>query len=236
MPRACRNFCGGRVWHVTHRCHKKAFLLKFARDRRRWRHWLFVAQRRYGLSVLNYVVTSNHVHLLLADQGHDEISRSMQLVAARTAQEYNVRKKRRGAFWEDRYHATAIQTDKHLLRCLTYIDLNMVRAAAVNHPKAWEVCGYNEIQCPWRRKGVIDFEMLGAYLEMSSRDEIAALLHRRIDEEIVSSRRDPVWTESIGVGDRKYLSRLKNDLGVRGYGKYMAECNETLVLRDCGNP
>jgi hypothetical protein len=48
--------------------------------------------------------------------------------------------------------------------------------------------------------------------------------------------RDPVWTESIGVGDRKYLSRLKNDLGVRGYGKYMAECNETLVLRDCGNP
>jgi hypothetical protein len=26
----------GCVWHITHRCHKKEFLLKFGRDRRRW--------------------------------------------------------------------------------------------------------------------------------------------------------------------------------------------------------
>jgi putative transposase len=30
----------------------------------------------------------------------------MQLIAGRTAQEYNRRKNRQGAFWEDRYHAT----------------------------------------------------------------------------------------------------------------------------------
>ncbi|VAW65049.1 Transposase and inactivated derivatives [hydrothermal vent metagenome] len=34
----------------------------------------------------------------------------MQLIAGRTAQEYNQRKNRKGAFWEDRYHATAIDT------------------------------------------------------------------------------------------------------------------------------
>jgi hypothetical protein len=33
----------------------------------------------------------------------------MQLIAGRTAQEYNQRKARGGAFWEDRYHATAIE-------------------------------------------------------------------------------------------------------------------------------
>ena len=31
------------------------------------------------------------------------------------------------AFWEDRYHATAVQDGDHLIRCLVYIDLNMVR-------------------------------------------------------------------------------------------------------------
>jgi putative transposase len=42
-------------------------------------------------------------------QGIDAIPRTMQLVAGRTGQEYNQRKKRKGAFREDRYHATAVE-------------------------------------------------------------------------------------------------------------------------------
>jgi putative transposase len=49
------------------------------------------------------MVTSNHVHLLVKDIGGDVIAQSMQLIAGRTAQEYNQRKNRHGAFWEDRY-------------------------------------------------------------------------------------------------------------------------------------
>ena len=60
MPRANRHFVSGHVWHITHRCHKKEFLLKFARDRKRWLHWLFEAKKRYGPTILNYIVTSNH--------------------------------------------------------------------------------------------------------------------------------------------------------------------------------
>jgi REP element-mobilizing transposase RayT len=91
---------------MTHRCHKKEFLLKFVRDRRRWLDWLFEAKKRFGLSVLNYTVTSNHIHLLVYDNnGRDAVAKSMQLIAARTGQEYNIRKQRKGTFWEDRYHA-----------------------------------------------------------------------------------------------------------------------------------
>ena len=67
MPRAHRHFLPGQLWHITHRCHEKSFLLKFARDRRRYLRWLFEAKKRFGLCVLNYVVTSNHVHLLVKD-------------------------------------------------------------------------------------------------------------------------------------------------------------------------
>ena len=89
---------------------------------------MFEAKRRFGLRILNYIVTSNHIHLLVQDRGRDEIAHSMQLIAGRTVQEYNRRKQHSGAFWEDRYHATAVDTGEHLLRCLAYIDLNMVRA------------------------------------------------------------------------------------------------------------
>jgi hypothetical protein len=44
----------------------------------------------------------------------------MQLIAGRIAQEYNHRKDRQGAFWEDRDHATAIEADEHVHR-FTYI-------------------------------------------------------------------------------------------------------------------
>ncbi|WP_245590108.1 transposase [Desulfonatronum lacustre] len=84
--------------------------------------------------MLNYTVTSNHTHLLVfSEEGVTALPRSIQLVAGRTAQEYNQRKSRKGAFWEDRYHATAVDTDKHLLKCMPYIDLNMVRAGVVEH-------------------------------------------------------------------------------------------------------
>jgi len=114
MPRANRYFVPGYVWPITHRCYKREFLLKFAKDRRTWVRWLFEARKRFGLCVLNYIVTSNHVHLLVKDSGRGEIPNSMQLISGRTAQQYNQRKKRKGAFWEDRYHATAIATDAHL--------------------------------------------------------------------------------------------------------------------------
>ena len=115
MARAKRHYIPGHVWHITHRCHKREFLLKFPRDRRRWIEWLYQAKKRYGgLSVLNYMVTSNHVHLLAFDNGgRNVIPDSIKLVAGRTGQEYNVRKNRKGAFWQDRYHATAVENNRY---------------------------------------------------------------------------------------------------------------------------
>ncbi len=71
MPRAKRYHITGYIWHITHRCHKREFLLKFARDRRKWISWLFEAKKRYGLSILNFNVTSNHIHLPKSGSGSE---------------------------------------------------------------------------------------------------------------------------------------------------------------------
>ena len=86
------------------------------RDRRRYLHWVFEAKKRFVLCVLDYEITSNHVHLLVKDTRPNVIAQSMQLIAGRTAQEYNQRRAMQGAFWEDRY--PAIEIDEHLVRCL----------------------------------------------------------------------------------------------------------------------
>ena len=173
MPRANRYFLPGHVWHITHRCHKQEYLLKFSRDRARWIHWLFEAKKRYRLSVLNYIVTSNHIHLLVRDQGRGEISQSMQLVAGRVAQAYNQRKKRKGAFWEDRYHATAIEGDEHLAQCLVYIDLNMVRAGVVEHPVDWPHAGFAEMKQRRERYRILDQDALNSLLGFGRRGQVS---------------------------------------------------------------
>lgn len=208
MPRACRIIQPGLVWHITHRCHDRAFLLKFERDRRRWKQWLFQARIRYGLSVLNYIATSNHVHLLVRDTGGRAIARSMQLTAGRTAQEYNRRKSRKGAFWEDRYFATAVATDRHLIQCLVYIDLNMVRAGVVGHPSQWAVSGYNDIQSPPLRYRIIDY---GALCQLTGHSRLSALSQRHHEwvEDALSRgalEREPKWTEEPVVGPDDFVT------------------------------
>ena len=85
------------------------------------------------------------------------------MIAGRTAQEYNTRKKKKGSFWEDRYHATAVDSESHLAKCMVYIGLNMVRAGAVSHPSEYKNSGYNEIQNPRKRYGIINRKKLLDY-------------------------------------------------------------------------
>ena len=91
------------ISHITHRFHKRKFVLKFARQRRRYLQKLYNARKRYGLTILNFRVPSNHLHLLVVDYGDkDVILNSMHLVAGRTGQGYNQRKDGKAAYWEDR--------------------------------------------------------------------------------------------------------------------------------------
>jgi len=234
MPRANRYYLPGFLWHITHRCHKREFLLKFARDRECWLGWLFEAKKRYGLCVLNYVVTSNHIHLLVKDTDEQVITRSLQLIAGRTAQQYNQRKQRKGAFWEDRYHATAIASDEHFLQCLVYIDMNMVRAGVVQHPAAWAHGGYREIQQPPKRYRIID---IPALMELAGFNDIATMQqqHRQwLSEELTrnNSVRDKTWTESLAVGSEVFAEKVQTLLGAKATNRKVATIGDKHALRE----
>jgi putative transposase len=95
-------------------------LLKFPRDRKDYRQRLRHALTQFGLSLLDYCETSNHVHLLSRSESPDQISRFMQVVEGEFAQAYNRRKNRSGTFWSDRFHATIIQPGAQLMRCMVY--------------------------------------------------------------------------------------------------------------------
>jgi putative transposase len=222
MPGAHRQYVPGQIWHLTHRCHQRQFLLKFARDCQAWIGWLFEARKRFGLCVLDYMVTSNHIHLLVYDrEGCDVIPDSMQLAAGRSGQEYNQRKQRKGAYWEDRYHATAVETGEHFRQSFVYIDLKMVRAGAVAHPEQWPECGYAEIQHPKARWRIIDEEQLMSLAGSPSRVVLQQLCREQVEAALERGPqgRQGHWTESIAVGSPQYLEALQRRLGVKAKGR-----------------
>ncbi len=234
MPRANRHFLPGQLWHITHRCHEKSFLFKFVRDRRRYLRWVFEAKKRFGLRVLNYVVTSNHIHLLVRDTGEGVIAESMQLIAGRTAQEFNQRKHRQGAFWEDRYHSTAIEGGEHLQRCLVYIDLNMVRAGVVKHPADWTHGGYREIQNPPERYTIIDRADLRVSCGFANVADFQRVHRQWIEEALArgAMRRDARWSEAIAVGGYDFVERIQRELGAKAAHRDVNEAGGVHALRE----
>lgn len=234
MPRANRYFLEGHVWHITHRCHRREFLLKFAKDRKRWLYWLFGARKRFGLCVLNYMVTSNHIHLLVQDCGEGEIARSMQLIAGRTAQEYNQRKRRLGAYWQDRYHATAVDTEGYLARCMVYIDLNMVRAGVVSHPGEWDNCGYHELQNPPERYCIIDQSALMRLFNIQDSNVLREAHAGWVEEALKAedSRRDENWSRSLAVGSEDFVNRVQAAMGNKGKYREVIPQGDMHALRE----
>jgi putative transposase len=158
----------------------------------------------------------------------------MQLIAGRTAQEYNQRKGKQGAFWEDRYHATTVQADEHLHRCMVYIDLNMVRAGVVNHPEKWQESGFAEIQKPPKRYGVIDLQSVSELSGFADLRDFQTAHRQWVEQGLENglSSRDDRWSESIAVGSLSFVDTVKSDLGMKASHRDVIEANGSYALRE----
>ena len=100
--------------------------------------------RKFDVAIHSYVLMTNHFHLLVTPQTDDGLPQMMQAVGRRYVRYFNDSYKRSGTLWEGRYKSTLIQTDRYLLTCMAYIDLNPVRAGMVVSPRdyLWSSYGH----------------------------------------------------------------------------------------------
>jgi len=211
MARANRLNLDGGIFHLTDRCHDQSFLLKFARDRDAYRSIVREHLRQFDISLLDYCITSNHVHLLADVPGQLELSGFMREVTSEFARAYNRRKHRMNAFWGDNYHATLVESGNYLWECLCYIELNMVRCGAVKHPREWEWVGYREIMGERKRYRLLDLERLCWRLGVDSLDDVRKNLSVSLTERIARNelKREPCWTQSLAVGSVDFLRKVQ---------------------------
>ena len=113
-----------------------------------------------------------------------------------------------------------------------YIDMNMVRAGVVEHPTQWEFCGYNEIQIPRKRKGIIDFDRLMKLLGFDNYDDLKDAQSRWVDSEMQKDGRNKEnkWTQSVAVGTKTFIEKMKKALLHRAQGRKIISANVTIPL------
>jgi len=163
--------------------------------------------------LLGYCITSNHVHLLVTAQTEDRISRMMESLEGDFGQYYNLRKKRSGAFWGGRFHATAIEDQSHLWQCMIYIELNMVRAGLVRHPSEWLWCSYAELMGERKRYRLVDRDHLATVMGRHPDTPAFRSAYRYEIEQVIKFRafdRQAKWTESLAIGSEGYVEHMSS--------------------------
>lgn len=131
MARLPRLTLPGHPHHIIQRGNNRQPIFMGVADREAMLRMLEDGARKFGVAVHAYVLMDNHFHLLATPQTADGIPKWMQSVGRSYVRYFNDSHHRTGTLWEGRYRATLIQTERYLLACMAYIDLNPVRAGIV---------------------------------------------------------------------------------------------------------
>jgi putative transposase len=134
MPRKPRYFIPGVPSHIVVRGHNRAPCFIRANDYSFFLRSLRGACGRGAAHIHAYVLMTNHIHLLMTPAAEDAIPWVLQSVGRRYVQYINETYERSGTLWEGRYKASLIDTERYLLTCYRYIELNPVRAGMVRSP------------------------------------------------------------------------------------------------------
>jgi putative transposase len=134
MARLPRLTVPGYAHHVIQRGNNRQPIVTSAADRQVLLDLLTENALKFRVALHAYVLMDNHFHLLLTPETEDGVPKMMQAVGRRYVRYFNDRHRRTGTLWEGRYRSTLIESERYLIVCMVYLDLNPVRAGMVAQP------------------------------------------------------------------------------------------------------
>jgi putative transposase len=164
MARTARIAAPHLPHHLCHRGHNGRDIFFSPRDYQSYLQTLEEHRAELSLKIYGYCLMTNHVHLLV-DPGEDvtRLGRLMKRLAGRHTRRLNFIQQRAGTVWGGRYKCSPIETERYLMACLRYVDLNPVRARLVKHAQDYAWSSYRAhvglTACEW-----LDIDPVGAML------------------------------------------------------------------------
>ena len=118
----------GVAVHAIQRANNRAACFFTDEDRAFYLCHLSRTLRCTGCKLHAYCLMSNHVHLLLTPHDVGACSYLMKGIGQLYSQYVNKLYKKTGHLWEGRFKSCLVQSERYLLECYRYVELNPVRA------------------------------------------------------------------------------------------------------------
>jgi putative transposase len=218
MARQPRIDLAGIPQHLIQRGNNRQACFFTNYDRRHYLEWLHQAAEKYGGSVHAYVLMTNHVHLLATGAEKGALGRMMQSLGRRYVRYVNSSYRRTGTLWEGRYKSSLIESDRYLLTCYRYIELNPVRANIVTLPGEYRWSSFN---CNAGGKTDDLINPHATYLSLGKTEAARLSAYRRlfrdaIDNDEIRTIRDHVNQGKV-LGSETFRNRIEAILDCRAH-------------------
>jgi len=217
MPRKRRIAVANFPHHIVQRGHNRRVVFVTDRDRSTYLETLCEFRAELELKIYGYCLMTNHVHLIV-DPGADaaNLSLLMKRLAGRHTRRINRLERRTGTSWEGRFKCSPIESDRYLLACTRYVDLNPVRANMVRRPEDYRWSSYRArvglTQCDWLDP---DPCFLGlASTEAQRRERYRELVEQGISEYELSFIRGAVQRNQL-TGSEAFILEIEHRTGER---------------------
>lgn len=132
MARMARVVVPNTPHHIIQRGHNRQTVFASDEDYQYYLETLWEWKGKLKCRLYSYCLMTNHVHLII-EPGEDvtSLGKLMKRLAGRQTRYVNTLEKRTGSLWEGRFKSHPIETERYLMTCCRYIELNPVRAKIV---------------------------------------------------------------------------------------------------------
>ncbi len=208
MPRPLRLQDAGYVHHVVCRGNDRQPIFSTPQDYLQYLDFLNEARTLYPCKIYNYVLMTNHIHLLIEPKAGGALSKFMEHVSKGYAKYFNKKYGREGHVFQGRFKSFIVQEERYFFTCSRYIDLNPANAHMVASAQDYAWSGYGMLAHGQKGPLVLDFHLL--YLQLGRSDSERQIAYRALVHNLQSDPLDLLNRRVCILGDRAFKKEIKN--------------------------
>jgi REP element-mobilizing transposase RayT len=156
MPRRAREKSSTGIYHVMLRGINKQIIFEDNEDYEKFIEVIKEYKEVCGYEIYAFCLMSNHIHLLIKE-GKEDLGIVFRRIGSKFVYWYNLKYKRSGHLFQDRYKSEVVGNDKYFLTVLRYIHQNPVKAGIVDSMTKYPWSSYKEY---FSRNGICDIRFV----------------------------------------------------------------------------
>ncbi|MDF2613481.1 MAG: transposase IS200-family protein [Clostridia bacterium] len=210
MPRRAREKCEHSIYHIMVRGNNKQDIFLDEQDKIQYLRRLKRYKERYKVEIYAYCLMTNHIHLLIYDNGQD-ISKVIQGLNLSYVIYFNKKYGRCGHLFQDRFNSIMVKRDSYFIEVSKYIHLNPVKANMVGASADYKWSSssvYLGCQDPYN---IVDNKRILAYFSSDYKESISLYTAYLLDQEVEEEAATTIELGFVGIRKRDSVREIDRD-------------------------